>query len=392
MSFRATTAVGMLTLVTACGNEHPYVAAPPTPLPAAVHFWESNAAADWMGVARSVVVSNQSNPFVAIRAYAIVGLAQYQAASAAESAKDGQTHPSVHAAISAASVVALSYLYPAAQSSLESQLDQYLAAEGAPGSPNESVDMGEAAGRDAASAVVARAQTDRFFASWTGQVPTGPGLWFSATPPVGAMFGQAKTFFLTSGSQFRPPPPPAFGSPEFNAALAEVRQISDTRTAEQIAIAQFWVPPAPTFWNAEAIALALKYHLDERTTAHLFALLNMVAYDCVVASHEAKFFYWLIRPSQADPGIVLPISLPNFPSYPSNHAAISQGMASIIANQFPAETARLDALAYEAAWSRVLGGIHYWFDGLAGLELGRKVAAWGLAHDVTGHSAFVLTP
>jgi hypothetical protein len=41
--------------------------------------------------------------------------------------------------------------------------------------------------------------------------------------------------------------------------------------------------------------------------------------------------------------------VPNFPAYPSNYAAISAGMARIIADQFPTERARLDALAEEAA-------------------------------------------
>ena len=65
--------------------------------------------------------------------------------------------------------------------------------------------LGEAVGREVASQVVKRAEGDRFFAPWTGTVPVGPGFWFSATPPLGAMFGQAKTYLLLSGSQFRPP-------------------------------------------------------------------------------------------------------------------------------------------------------------------------------------------
>ena len=226
-------------------------------------------------------------------------------------------------------------------------------------------------------------------------MPTGPGKWFSATAPVGATVGQAKTYFLTSGNQFRPAPPPAFDSPAFAAALAEVRQISDTRTQEQRDIAVFWNLPAgthqpPGYWNELASTLAVEKRLNERETAHTMALMNMVSYDAIVASHEAKYFYWLIRPSQADAGIVLAIGLPNFPSYPSNHAAISAGMARVLGDRFPSEKVRLDSLADEAALSRVLGGIHYRFDGEAGLTLGRTVAAWGLAHDVTGHEPFVL--
>ena len=361
----------------------------------AVQFRESNAPVYWNGVARQLVGSYRYNALQAIRGYAIVSVAQYNAAIAAEKGKERGSHPSVHAAISAASVVALSYLHPADAQALESRLDQYLAQDGWPGEKNTDPAAGEAIGRAVAAQVVARAQTDGFFAPWTGTVPTGPGKWVTASPPVGPMVGQARPFFLTSGSQFRPEPPPAFGSPAFLAALVEVRHISDTRTPEQDAMAKFWNLPAgthqpPGYWNEEATTLAVRYRLDERKTAHTFALLNMVSYDAIVASHEAKYFYWLIRPSQADAGIVLPIGLPNFPSYPSNHATISAGMARVLAARFPSERARLDALAEEAALSRVYGGIHYRFDGEAGLALGRKVAAWALQHDVNGHEPFVL--
>ena len=361
----------------------------------AVQFRESNAPVYWNGVARQLVGSYRYNALQAIRGYAIVSVAQYNAAIAAEKGKERGSHPSVHAAISAASVVALSYLHPADAQALESRLDQYLAQDGWPGEKNTDPAAGEAIGRAVAAQVVARAQTDGFFAPWTGTVPTGPGKWVTASPPVGPMVGQARPFFLTSGSQFRPEPPPAFGSPEFLAALGEVRHISDTRTPEQDAMAKFWNLPAgthqpPGYWNEEATTLAVRYRLDERKTAHTLALLNMVSYDAIVASHEAKYFYWLIRPSQADAGIVLPIGLPNFPSYPSNHATISAGMARVLAARFPSERARLDAQAEEAALSRVYGGIHYRFDGEAGLALGRKVAAWALQHDVNGHEPFVL--
>jgi membrane-associated phospholipid phosphatase len=365
------------------------------PRTSAVKFWEDNAAVYWNGVARGLVAANGSNALVAIRGYAIVAVAQYNAAVAAEKGSERGDHPSVHAAISAASVTALSYLYPGAAASLEAQLDAFLAADGWPGDDHTNAATGEAVGRTVAAQIVMRAQGDRFFAPWTGTVPAGPGLWFSASPPVGPTIGQAKTYFLESGSQFRPPPPPAFGSSEFDAALAEVRQISDTRTPAQDALAKFWNFPAgtyqpPGYWNEEAARLAVAYRLSEREAAHTFALTNMVSHDALVASHEAKYFYWTIRPSQADAGITLSVPLPNFPSYPSNHAAISAGMARVIGDRFPAEKVRLDALADEAALSRVVGGIHYTFDGEAGLVLGRTIARWAREHDVRGHDPFNL--
>jgi len=363
--------------------------APTSPTQNVVKLWDDNAAVYWDGVARSLV-ARFPTPFPAIRGLALVTVAQFNAAVTAEKVGEGKSQASAHAAISAASVVALTYLFPGDAAALESRLEAYLAADGWPGNRNKDAALGDAVGRDVAARVIARAESDRLFAPWTGTVPAGPGLWFSATPPVGPMVGQAKTYFLTSGDQFRPPPPPAFGSPEFLAALAEVRQISETRTAEQDSIAKFWAVRGVPYWNEIATTLAVKYHRTERETAHLLALMNMVAFDAIVASHEAKFFYWLIRPSQADPGIVLPIGLPNFPSYPSNHAAISAAIARILGASVPAEQDRLDAMAEEAGISRIYGGIHYRFDSDEGLVLGRKVAAWALAHDVNGHEPFVL--
>jgi hypothetical protein len=335
---------------------------------------ESNAVVYWNGIARSLVASNSSSAPFAIRAYALMAVAQHNAAAVVNDR-------AVHAAISAASVVTLSHLYPSAQASLDSLLQQYLA--------NAGPDIQEAinAGRNAGARVVTYGQGDRFFAPWTGTVPTGPGFWFSSTPPVGANFGQAKTYFLLAGNQFRPAPHPAFGSATFQAALAEVRQISDTRTPEQDSIAKFWNMPngtytPPGYWNEEGARLTLKYRLNERKAAHLFALLNAVSLDAIVASHEAKFFYWLLRPTMADPAIQLAIGLPNFPSYPSNHAAISAGMAAILGNAFPSERIRLRQLADEAALSRVYGAIHYRFDGSAGLTLGRRIAEWAMDHNV----------
>jgi PAP2 superfamily protein len=387
-----------LLLLAACSDANtptqPVAATPPDE--SQVDVWETNAAVDWDEVARNMVAQNRSNPFQAIRGYAVVTLAEYNAAIAAEKVQPAKgARPSMHAAIASAAVAALTYLYPASATSLGSELTDYLAERPLSGGVKEDVDAGYAIGREVAAQVVARAQGDHFFDAWTGTVPVGPGLWFSATPPIGAAFGQAKTYFLTSGDQFRPPQPPEFGSAEYLAALAEVRHFSDTRTFAQDSLAKYWNFPAgtyqpPGFWNEEATRLAEKYHLNERETAHMLALMNMVSFDAVVASHEAKYFYWYMRPSQADPLITLSVPLPNFPSYPSNHASISAGMARIIGDRFPAESRRLDGLAEEAALSRVLGGIHFRFDGDAGVELGRNVARWALAHDVKGHEPFPL--
>jgi hypothetical protein len=285
-------------LMAACGEP---IAAPSSGSspgrPDAVKVWENNAAVYWNQVARDMVVANRIGAPFAIRGYAIVSVAQYNAAVEAEKGKVGSVQPSVHAAIAAASVAALAYLYPARAAALETRLNDFLAEPEWSGEEHRDAATGEAIGRDVAEQVVARAQADNFLAAWTGTVPAGPGLWFSSTPPVGALWGQARTYFLLSGSQFRPPPPPAFNSPAFLAGLAEVRQISDTRTPQQEANARFWDMPLgtvtpPGYWNQVAAQLAVQHHLSEREAAHVLALANAspasarLSCNRVTASHH----------------------------------------------------------------------------------------------------------
>ena len=362
-----------------------------------VDFPQAGATVAWNQLARDLVVKYGTNVPASIRMFALLSVAQYNAIARAENASSGPLHPGEKGAIAGASAAVLSYIYPLETSSLESLVDQQGASPGTPGSVRENFSAGEAIGRAVAAGLIARASTDRFFEPFTGTVPVCDSCWVAAsgTLPGFATLGQAKPYFLTSGAQFRPAPPPAFSTPAFAAALAEVRQIADTRTTEQDSIAKFWALPVGTigaqgFFNRLASELAVSFRRSERETAHAFALLNMAAFDAIVASHEAKYFYWLLRPSQADPLISRAIGLPNFPAYPSNHSALAASAATVLGAIFPSERRQLDALAEEGAISRLYGGIHYRFDTEAGLSLGRKVAAWVLAHDVVGHEPFEL--
>ena len=374
----------------------------PAPVPAAARGAlrdRATASADWSALARDLVRTQQSNAFQAIRNYATLNVAQYNAVVAAAHASHGGRPLSQRAAVAAASVVALAYAYPSAAAALEERLQQQLAAPHWLEEGTDDVHTALAIGRAVGEQVVVHAKTDRLFDPWTGTVPTGPGIWFSsAVPPAapgGAGFGAARPFFLTSGSQFRPPPPPAFGSHEFLLAVQEVRDISATRTAEQDSIAKFWALPVGTFtpagyWNREAADVAAAHGFDERRTARLLALSSMAAFDALIACNDAKYTYWLVRPTQADPSITLAIGLPNFPSYPSNHACISAAEAEVIGAYVPGERQRLRGLAAQAAVSRVFGAIHYRFDGDVGLALGTQVAHRALEVSAKERDAFPL--
>ncbi|MFL5620570.1 MAG: hypothetical protein ACJ79A_19500 [Gemmatimonadaceae bacterium] len=210
---------------------------------------DATASVRWSAITRDLIAAKPAaakpNQQVAFRAFAYLALAQYRAAVAAEERPGIPPHPSPQGAVAAASAAVLSALFPSDASFFASQLQLQESEAAATSRSASAFAAGEDVGRTIATQVVAAAQSDGFAAVWTGTVPTGPGYWSSdfvpPRPPLLPLLGEMRPFFLESGDQFRPPPPPAFGSPEFLAALAEVRHFSDTRTPEQLRLDLLWV-------------------------------------------------------------------------------------------------------------------------------------------------------
>lgn len=374
-----------------------------------INEWDAGAVARWNDIARATVAAHKMPPPLASRVYALLSVAQEMAIGQAEKlqlrfkratpdkldpvihfigkARASYSCPSIEAAIATASSDVLSALFSDQVSAVQALAQAHMASRLMAGANVQSdLDAGAAIGKAVAAIVIARARADGSDVVWHGALPAGDGLWTS-TPnqtPLLPRWGQVKPWYLTSSRQFMPPPPPAFGSNEFIAAVKEVRAISDHRSAEQLRIAKAWADGAgtatpPGHWNVIAIDLIAKYGLDEAQAAKLLSLMNTAMMDAGIACWEAKYHYMLLRPSQADNAITLPIGLPNFPSYVSGHAAFSGAASEVLAHFFPAEATHLRAMAEEAALSRVYGGIHYRFDGEQGLKLGRAVAAWAIA-------------
>ena len=348
---------------------------------------EATASVRWSAVVRDFIAAKPAaekpNQQAAFRVFAYLSLAQYRAAVTAHDTRGRPPHPSTSGAASAASAVVLGALFPQDAGFFESQLRAQESDVGERPGTTGAFAAGEAIGRSVGMQVVELARTDGFDAVWTGAPPTGPGFWSSdfdpPRPPLLPLLGDMRPFFLKSGDQFRPGPPPAFGSPAYLAALAEIRQFSDTRTADQLRIAEFWaMPTVAAFWNEQATTLIARDRLDERRAAHVLALMHMATMDANIACHDAKYTYWLIRPYRADPAIITPIARPQHPSYPSNHACVSGASAYVLGGLFPGDADRLAAMADEAGESRLYAGIHYRFDKDAGLHIARQVAALAL--------------
>ena len=350
-----------------------------------VKFWEATASTRWNE--RATVLLTQRPPAnpqaAASRILTYLSLAQYRAVIAAEAGKVKSMHPSVSAAVGGASAAVLNAFFPLDVGTIEGQLDGDLSAPGWPGEKNDDAAAGEAIGRDVGADVLALAATDNYFLSNPGVPPVGPGYWVSAPAAIVRGLYGTRPFLLTTANQFRPGPPPAFGSPAYLAALAEIRAISDTRTPEQLAIAQFyaWASGPFTAGNLNLIAdrIIVDHHRTEGEAARILASVNAAAFDAQIACFDAKFTYWFIRPSQADPAITLPIGLPNHPSYPSAHTCITSAFMTVLIDAFPSERPSLEEIITNAGLSRMYGGIHYRFDIEAGRAIGRSVAALAIA-------------
>src|SRR5256885_14415721 len=182
--------------------------------------WQALAAARFIG---PTPPRGSLNPLQSAHAYALLGVAQYLAVQAADAAAGGNGRSQLEAergAVAGASAAVLTYLFPGSPQSFEDLVTAQASA--GPGQPHPWFARGEAIGRAVGAGIVTRARSDGFGRPINPAPPIGPRFWTTNAPglPVaGGNMPGVTPWFLASANQFRPDPPPAFGSAEFLAAL-----------------------------------------------------------------------------------------------------------------------------------------------------------------------------
>jgi hypothetical protein len=387
----------------------------------------STAAADvvteWNANLLESVASTPTPPPRAARAMAMTHAAVYDAVNSITGTHQpylasfpAAPGASKEAAAAYAAHRVLKQLFPTRAAALDEQLALSLSTIGS----GPAVDAGRECGLACANAILtARASDGASVAPPPYLGGLAPGQW-RPTPPTEAAgvlpaWGQVTPFGLTSGSQFRPPPPPALGSAEYRDAYNQVKSLggafSNTRTEDQTEAAFMWVAGAgsvtpPGLWNQVAQSLAAAQSVEEN--ARMFALLNFATADAGISCWDAKYEYSFWRPitginlgdtdgndeTLADPDWVPLISTPAFPAYTSGHSTFSAAAASILAQWFGSDefefsitsdgitrfyTSFSDA-AHEASMSRIYGGIHWIFDGDWGNTQGYQIGEWIFDH------------
>jgi hypothetical protein len=390
-----------------------------------------NAVEQWDKIAEDTVVGSGAFQNEGLIYMAYVSSAMYRAVSPGE--RRGQ---SPAAAVVEAAFTTLSHYFPAQTATLDELHTQALAA--IPDSQAKIV--GLRYGALAAAKEIAERDGDGLqtpIAS-TSSFPTlqpGPGVWRLTPslylPPQTPWVANVRPFILDSAAQFLPPPPPSLQSQQWVDAFNEIEvhgSSANPNTAETTT-AKFWTANVIRQYNRVARDLATAKNSDLVETARMVAMVNVVGADAQISCMYAKYHYLFWRPVTAidptsvtndgfgpvsgfddgntatveQPGWRPLITTPNHPEYPAAHGSITSAEAEVFSKFLgtdaidvdihgfdPADPAgNLDAtrhfrtaadLRAEIVNARVWAGVHYRFSAVAGVDLGRAVAQYDLAH------------
>src|SRR5215216_2163815 len=160
------------------------------------------------------------------------------------------------------------------------------------------------------------------FAQTADQVEPAAGTW--------------KTWAISSGRDYRVPPPPDAASTRGEAewvrtAIAE----RDPRIAQQVT---YWNAAAPSYRWMDLIWNRIQSGAPVTPYPHrLFTYVSMAIYDATVAAWESKYTYNRQRPIAVDPTLRTRLVTPGSPSYPSDYAATAAAAAAVLGYFLPSE-------------------------------------------------------
>jgi len=139
--------------------------------------------------------------------------------------------------------------------------------------------------------------------------------------------GTWKTWVITSGKDFRVPPPPDNPATE----LEQLRGLVAKGDAQVAAKITFWDAGSPGYRWIELVNNRLLSNQQVPNAHRVYTYLTMAIYDATIATWESKYFYNRPRPSAVDATLPTALPTPRSPSYPSEHAAAAGAAATVLA-------------------------------------------------------------
>jgi hypothetical protein len=311
---------------------------------------------------------------------------------------------SVDAAVAAATRTVLSKLMPTQQAAIDADYEaaMKLVPDGA------AKTSGIAVGEQAATACLGRVDEGLTIAD-TYRPHTTAGVYVPTLLPAVPNWGKRKPWAMTSGSQFRPGPPPGLTSERWTRDYNEIKALgaknSTQRTPEQTAIAKFWEATAPAVYWPVARSVAAMPGRDVTANARLLAVAAMAMDDGLIAVFDAKYTYNLWRPitairngdadgndaTERDPSWTPFIDTPMHPEYPCAHCIVSGSLGAVLQAEIGSGPApSLSSASHtaggavrswktvadfvqEVAVARIYDGVHYRNSTEVGSAMGKQI-------------------
>lgn len=176
-------------------------------------------------------------------------------------------------------------------------------------------------------------------------------------------WGMVMPFALSSGSEFRSPPPPAVGSERYNQDVQEILDESAKLDDRRKAIVEYWKTEGPNTQTPPGFHIELSNNVSRERgftleqDIKMFFILSSTLHDAGIACWESKRFYNYLRPITAvhrlgdqlvtfwgGPGVgqvtrpatewqpynQLDFNTPPFPEYPSGHSTFGAAWARVM--------------------------------------------------------------
>lgn len=167
------------------------------------------------------------------------------------------------------------------------------------------------------------------------------------------------------------PAPPVADSPAGRADLTTLLEVQADRTPAQVKRAQRVANQSVTSF-ARPVFGDWFQSKDFPKTVALFERINRESQ--LIVDGQVKKKWNRTRPYIFSEAVHPIVGRPDNTSYPSGHAAAAALWGTILAAAFPEKAAEFQTQIREAAWCRVLAGVHYPSDTAAGQMLGTAIA------------------
>jgi PAP2 superfamily len=210
--------------------------------------------------------------------------------------------------------------------------------------------------------------------------PVGDGFWRSSgAGPFSPTAGRWQRWLLPEDTVYDVPPPPAFGSVEYQQQLDMVRAAVQARDARWVARINYWggapgtEAPAGIWQNFLWTEIGSTLGGDDVAYSRVQAILAKTLADAFMECWKVKYQYWTARPDMVDTTVRTSMKDPPFPGYVSGHSTISAAAATVLGHLVPDHAAVFLRGAQEARDSRLYAGIHFDVDNQQGFMLGQKI-------------------